>query len=113
MARFQSQARGSCLRSASTPWSPVGPQAVFPIPQVGLRIDPPVGVPEPEVTESIGGTTTVNSDTRVRIWVVQIPETGTYDISHRGKRQRLHQSAARVRPRQFLGGCCGCSEGCS
>lgn len=60
------------------------PTSGFPIPQVGLRIDPPVGVPEPEVTESIGGTTTVNSDTRVRIWVVQIPETGTYDIATGG-----------------------------
>ena len=32
------------------------------------------------MTESVGGTTTVNSDTHVRMWVVQIPEEGTYDI---------------------------------
>lgn len=60
------------------------PTSGFPIPQMGLRIDPPVGVPEPEVTESIGGTTTVNSDTRVRIWLVQIPQEGTYDITTDG-----------------------------
>jgi Short C-terminal domain len=60
------------------------PTSGFPIPELGLSIDPPEGLPEPEVTESIGGTTTVNSDTRVRIWVVQIPEAGTYDITTDG-----------------------------
>jgi Short C-terminal domain len=60
------------------------PNSGFPIPELGLSIDPPVGVPEPQVTENIGGTTTVNSDTRVRIWVVQIPQTGTYDITTDG-----------------------------
>jgi hypothetical protein len=60
------------------------PTSGFPIPQLGLRIDPPVGVPEPEVTESIGGTTTVNSDTRVRVWIVQIPQEGTYGITTDG-----------------------------
>jgi hypothetical protein len=61
------------------------PTSGFPIPQLGLRIDPPAGVPEPEVTESIGGTTTVNSDTHLRVWVVQIPEAGTYDIATDGE----------------------------
>ena len=37
-------------------------------------------MPKPQVTESIGGTTTVNSDTHVRVWMVQIPEEGTYDV---------------------------------
>lgn len=60
------------------------PNSGFPIPELGLGIEPPAGVPEPQVTENIGGTTTVNSDTRVRIWVVQIPETGTYDITTDG-----------------------------
>ena len=32
------------------------------------------------MTESVGGTTTVNSDTHVQLWVVQIPEEGTYDV---------------------------------
>jgi hypothetical protein len=32
----------------------------------------------------VGGTTTVNSDTHVQIWVVQIPQEGTYDIETGG-----------------------------
>jgi Short C-terminal domain len=60
------------------------PTSGFPIPEMGLRIDPPAGVPEPDVTESIGGTTTVNSDVHVRVWVVQIHQPGTYDITTDG-----------------------------
>jgi hypothetical protein len=60
------------------------PTSGFPIPEMGISIDPPQGVPEPKVTESIGGTTTVNSDTHMRIWVAQIPEAGTYDITTDG-----------------------------
>ena len=52
----------------------------LPIPDLKMGIDPPRGVPEPKVTESIGGTTTVNSDAHVRIWVVQTPEDGTYTV---------------------------------
>src|SRR5215213_1567768 len=52
----------------------------LPIPDLKMGIDPPRGVPQPKVTESIGGTTTVNSDAHVRIWVVQIPEDGTYTV---------------------------------
>ena len=57
-----------------------GPSSGFPIPDLKFTITPPVGVEKPQVTESIGGTTTVNSDTHVQVWVVQIPEEGTYDI---------------------------------
>ena len=89
------------------------PTSGFPIPQVGLRIDPPVGVPEPEVTESIGGTTTVNSDTRVRIWVVQIPETGTYDIATGETSTATSVRGSRSATTVPTAGCCGCSEGCS
>jgi Short C-terminal domain len=60
------------------------PTSGFPVPQMSVRIDPPQGVSEPEVTESIGGTTTVNSDTHVRVWVAQITEAGTYDITTDG-----------------------------
>lgn len=52
----------------------------LPIPDLQLGIDPPAGVPEPAVTESIGGTTTVNNDARVRIWVAQVAEDGDYTI---------------------------------
>lgn len=60
------------------------PTSGFPIPQISVNIEPPPGVADPEVTESVGGTTTVNSDTHVRIWVVQILEEGTYRISTDG-----------------------------
>jgi hypothetical protein len=56
------------------------PSSGFPIPDLQFSITPPAGVPKPEVTETVGGTTTVNSDTHVRVWVVQIPKEGTYDI---------------------------------
>ena len=52
----------------------------LPIPDLTMGIDPPRGVSDPKVTESIGSTTTVNSDARVRVWVVQIPEDGTYTV---------------------------------
>jgi hypothetical protein len=56
------------------------PSSGFPIPDLQFSITQPAGVPKPQVTESIGGTTTVNSDTHVQVWVVQIPEEGTYDV---------------------------------
>jgi Short C-terminal domain len=52
----------------------------LPIPELKMGIDPPPGVGTPQVTESIGGTTTVNSDAHVRVWLVQIPEAGTYTV---------------------------------
>ena len=57
----------------------------LPIPDLGLSIDPPEGVPDAQVTESIGTTTTVNNDARVRVWVVQVPTEGTYDIRTDGQ----------------------------
>ena len=56
----------------------------FPIPAMSLNIDAPDGAADPVVTESIGGTTTVNSDTHVRLWVVQIADAGTYRVSTDG-----------------------------
>jgi hypothetical protein len=56
------------------------PSSGFPIPDLQFSITPPAGAPKPQVTESIGSTTTVNSDTRVRVWVVQVPQEGTYDV---------------------------------
>jgi hypothetical protein len=57
----------------------------LPVPQLGLDIDPPAGVPEPKVTESYGSTTTVNNDAHVRVWVVQVPAAGTYNIKTEGE----------------------------
>ncbi len=57
----------------------------LPVPPLGLTIVAPEGIPEPQVTESWGTTTTVNNDARIRVWVVQIPVQGTYDITTDGE----------------------------
>lgn len=57
----------------------------LPIPDLRMGIDPPAGVPEPTVTESIGATTTVNNDARIRVWVAQVAEDGDYRIRTDGK----------------------------
>src|SRR3954469_9869281 len=56
----------------------------LPVPNLGLTIVPPAGIPKPEVTQNWGTTTTVNNDSRVRVWVVQIPAEGTYQITANG-----------------------------
>ena len=56
----------------------------FPIPALEFGITPTAGLPDPTVTEDIGGTTTVNSDVRVRVWTVQIPKAGTYEVEAKG-----------------------------
>src|SRR5215211_1910178 len=56
------------------------PSSGFPIPDLNFSITPRQGVAKPQVTESVGGTTTVNSDTHVQVWLVQISQEGTYDI---------------------------------
>jgi hypothetical protein len=60
------------------------PSSGFPIPDLKFNVTPPIGIPKPEVTESIGGTTTVNSDTHVRVWVMRIAQEGTYGIETDG-----------------------------
>lgn len=57
----------------------------LPVPQLGMDIDPPQGVPDPAVTESYGGTTTINNDAHRRVWVVQVPADGTYTIKTDGQ----------------------------
>jgi len=57
----------------------------LPVPSLGVTITPPDGVPQPVVTESIGSTTTVNNDAHVRVWVVQIPTDGTYNVTRDGQ----------------------------
>lgn len=56
----------------------------FPVPPLKLGMTPPEGVPDPVLTESMGSTTSVNSDVRVRVWTAQIAEDGTYDINTGG-----------------------------
>jgi Short C-terminal domain len=57
----------------------------LPVPQLGMDIDPPPGAPDPAVTESYGGTTTINNDAHRRVWVVQVPADGTYTIKTDGQ----------------------------
>lgn len=57
----------------------------LPVPTLGLTITPPAGIPQPQTTENSGTTTTINNDVHVRIWVVQIPVEGTYDIKTDGQ----------------------------
>lgn len=60
------------------------PTSGFPIPAISINIESPDGVPEPVVAESVGATTTVNSDTHVRVWVVQLADAGTYRVTTDG-----------------------------
>jgi hypothetical protein len=60
------------------------PTSGFPIPDLSFSISPPDGVAKPDVTESVGGTTSVNSDVHVRVWTVQVPQEATYDIETDG-----------------------------
>ena len=57
----------------------------LPVPRMSVAIDPPDGVPDPVLTEDIGGTTTVNNDARVRVWVAQSPPRAPTGSPPRGK----------------------------
>jgi len=63
----------------------IGDGGALPVPPLGITIKPPEGTPQPEVTESIGSTTTVNNDAHVRVWMVHVPAEGTYDITTDGQ----------------------------
>lgn len=56
------------------------PSGSFPVPALKLGIDPPEGAPDPVLTESHSGTTTVNSDTHMRIWKAHVPVAGVYRV---------------------------------
>ncbi|MHA7650672.1 SHOCT domain-containing protein [Mycobacterium sp. ML4] len=57
----------------------------LPVPPLRISITPPDGVPQPQLTESIGSTTTVNNDAHVRVWNVQVPAEGTYNVMTDGQ----------------------------
>lgn len=60
------------------------PTSGFPIPAISINIESPDGSPKPVVTESIGATTTVNSDTHVPVWAVQVTDAGAYRVTTDG-----------------------------
>ena len=57
-----------------------GTDGGLPVPPLRISITQPDGVAQPEVTESIGTTTTVNNDAHIRVWNVQVPADGTYNV---------------------------------
>ena len=61
------------------------PSGGLPVPSLGLTIAPPEGIPQPQVDEDWGTTTTVNNDVHIRVWTVQIPAEGTYEITTDGQ----------------------------
>ncbi len=62
-----------------------GPNGGFPVPPLQVGMTAPEGVPDPVLTESMGSTTSVNSDVRVRVWVARIAEEGRYAIETGGE----------------------------
>lgn len=57
----------------------------LPVPPISVSVTPPDGVANPEFEESVGMTTTVNNDTRRRLWRVQVAEAGDYQIATDGQ----------------------------
>ncbi|MDT5078207.1 MAG: hypothetical protein QOJ80_2844 [Mycobacterium sp.] len=53
----------------------------LPVPPLKYRIEAPVGIDEPKLTEDYGTTTTVNNDARIRIGYLHVPADGTYDVN--------------------------------
>ncbi|MDO3639082.1 SHOCT domain-containing protein [Mycolicibacterium arseniciresistens] len=62
-----------------------GTDGGFAVPPLQLRIDQPEGVPDPVLAETMGGVTTVNGDTRVGVWTLQVPAEGRYDVETGGE----------------------------
>jgi hypothetical protein len=67
---------------AETPSGGFGPLS---IPDLKFNLEAPAGVADPDVTESIGGTTGVDNVAWRRVWIAQIPQDGDYRISTDGK----------------------------
>ncbi|OBF16730.1 SHOCT domain-containing protein [Mycobacterium sp. ACS4331] len=60
------------------------PSGALPIPDLRMNLRGPGGQ-DPEVTENIGSTTTVNNDMRRRVWVAHIPAEGVYEVETDGE----------------------------
>lgn len=54
------------------------------VPPLTLGIVPPAGVSDPMVTEDLGATVSVNDDARRRVWVMQVPTAGVYQVTASG-----------------------------
>lgn len=51
------------------------------VPPLRMSITPPEGGADPEVTEDLGATVSVNDDAHRRVWVMRVPAEGRYRIS--------------------------------
>ena len=51
------------------------------VPPLSMSVTPPEGVADPEVTEDLGATVSVNDDARRRVWVMQVLTEGAYRVS--------------------------------
>src|ERR1700742_1298152 len=60
------------------------PEAGLPVPSLNLDIAPPPGVVKPTVTETLGGTTSIDNDARRQVWTAQIPQDGNCQITTEG-----------------------------
>lgn len=69
----------------------------LPVPPVSLDVTPPTGVAEPEFEESIGMTTTINNDSRRRLWRMRVAAAGDYQFTTDG------QVGAYIAPRLAFG----------
>ncbi|CAJ1496629.1 SHOCT domain-containing protein [[Mycobacterium] kokjensenii] len=69
----------------------------LPVPPISLGVTSPDGAPDPEFEESIGPTTTVNNDSRRRLWRMQVAVAGDYQITTDG------QVGAYIAPRLAFG----------
>ncbi len=69
----------------------------LPVPPISVTVTPPDGVADPEFEESVGMTTTVNNDTRRRLWRIYVAEAGDYQIVTDG------QVGAYIAPRLAFG----------
>lgn len=54
-------------------------------PDLEISINPPSGVPAPQLRRNVGGTVANNQDAHIRVGVVNIPSTGDYTIKTTGK----------------------------
>ena len=54
------------------------------VPPLTVGIIPPAGVADPQVTDDLGATVSVNDDAHRRVWVVQVPAAGSYQITTGG-----------------------------
>lgn len=54
------------------------------VPPLTLGVIPPPGLADPQVTEDLGATVSVNDDARRRVWVMQVPAAGSYQVTASG-----------------------------